>query len=157
MSRGECDWLAEKASTAAQWTEIGAYCGRSTLCVALHLPKGGSLRIIDTNLGTISRSGQTLFTTYLEIVQRRPDLEIIMARIDSAVAASRLPDSDVVFLDGAHHYEQVSADIRAWGPKCRLLCGHDFNPPDWPGVVQAVKELIPCYAVVAGSIWERQI
>jgi hypothetical protein len=67
-------------------------------------------------------------------LDRRPSLE----------AAASVPDGwlDIVFLDGDHRYEAITADIRAWLPKVKkggVLCGHDFTP-GWPGVIQAVQE-----------------
>ena len=53
---------------------------------------------------------------------------------------------DMVYLDGAHDYENVCADIRCWWKKVRvggLLCGHDYNNDDCPGVARAVNELLP--------------
>ena len=153
MTRDECEWLAGIAKTAQSWTELGAYCGRSMLCVGLHLPRGASLRIVDSCLGFILRAGQTLFTTYLELQQQRSDLDIILVKMDSSKSAEILPDSDVVFVDAGHNYEQVSADIAAWKPKCRRLCGHDFNRHGWPDVVRAVREHVPDFQNPTGSIW----
>jgi predicted O-methyltransferase YrrM len=50
---------------------------------------------------------------------------------------------DFVFLDANHSYEFISKDIAAWLPKIKkggILAGHDYDPKDWPGVIQAVKE-----------------
>ncbi len=50
---------------------------------------------------------------------------------------------DFVYIDGLHTYEAVKADIEGWYPKVkknRLICGHDFNPIKWIGVVKAVNE-----------------
>jgi hypothetical protein len=53
-----------------------------------------------------------------------------------------VPDVDMVLLDGDHEYEGVVADIEAWLPKARkLLCGHDYGHPDYPGVARAVDEI----------------
>jgi hypothetical protein len=104
-------------------------------------------------LGTIIRAGQTLFTTFAELRQWRPDLELVLACLDSAKAASVLPESDVVFVDAGHGYQSVAADIQCWRPKCRLLCGHDFNEKDWPEVVSAVRKYFPTVANPVGSIW----
>ena len=50
---------------------------------------------------------------------------------------------DFIYIDGLHDYESVKEDLNAWWPKLKqkkLLCGHDYNPHKWPGVVQAVEE-----------------
>jgi hypothetical protein len=55
-----------------------------------------------------------------------------------------------MFLDGDHEYEAVVADIKAWLPKARrLLCGHDYGHPDYPGVARAVDELFADRVVLA--------
>ena len=46
---------------------------------------------------------------------------------------------DWVFLDAAHDYESIKADIAAWGLLCTVLGGHDFCA-GWPGVMRAVTE-----------------
>lgn len=47
---------------------------------------------------------------------------------------------DFVFIDAAHDYESVRADIEAWMPKTRgIIAGHDYIPT-YPGVMQAVDE-----------------
>jgi len=48
---------------------------------------------------------------------------------------------DILFLDAAHDYENVSKDLRNWYPKIKqggILAGHDYSP-GWP-VVIAVDE-----------------
>lgn len=56
---------------------------------------------------------------------------------------------DLVYIDAAHDYESVKADIEAWLPLLRdggILCGHDFDVCNnagevmFPGVRQAVEE-----------------
>lgn len=77
-------------------------------------------------------------------VERR---EIVVA--DSVAAACRVQAGslDFVFVDGAHHYEGVIRDLRAWWPRVRpdgLFCGHDYaHPRDKRGifgVARAVHE-----------------
>ncbi|WP_197441425.1 class I SAM-dependent methyltransferase [Thalassoglobus neptunius] len=153
MSRLECEWLAGIAATVNSWTELGAYCGRSMLCVGLHLPKKATLQVVDISLGTVSRAGQTLFTTFVELRQKRPDLNIVLARMDSVAAAELLKDSEVVFVDANHNYENVVNDITAWRSKCRILCGHDWNQKEWPTVVRAVRRCVPNVSNPTGSIW----
>ncbi len=69
----------------------------------------------------------------------------------------------MVFLDGDHEYEGVAADIEAWYPKTqKLLCGHDYNHPDYPGVAKAVDEIFGHRMASAGpgnlqAIWTVRI
>jgi hypothetical protein len=62
----------------------------------------------------------------------------------SVEAASEVEDAwaDFVFVDAAHSYEAVKADIAVWQPKVRTggwFGGHDYHPSH-PGVVKAVDE-----------------
>lgn len=68
---------------------------------------------------------------------------------------------DIVFVDGGHHYEECKGDILGWLPHIReggFMLIHDYlkegipfdpngpHPKNWPGVDQAVQELlIPDY------------
>lgn len=50
---------------------------------------------------------------------------------------------DFCFIDARHTYDSVNEDIFLWGSKVReggLICGHDYNHPNFPGVTQAVNE-----------------
>jgi cephalosporin hydroxylase len=65
-------------------------------------------------------------------------------RMDSLSAASTYENGslDFVFIDAAHDYENVKADIKAWLPKVKgggYLAGHDY--PAWDGVTMAVNEI----------------
>ncbi|MRS02168.1 class I SAM-dependent methyltransferase, partial [bacterium] len=65
---------------------------------------------------------------------------------------------DMVFIDAAHDYDNVRADIAAWYPKVRLggmLAGHDYEE-NWPGVIQAVNEfaIVNNYnVIISGNSW----
>ena len=62
----------------------------------------------------------------------------------STQAAESIKDGelDIVFIDAAHDYDNVWADIDAWYPKVRnggLITGHDFNHK-FIGVQRAVAD-----------------
>ncbi len=70
-------------------------------------------------------------------------------RRDSLAAAAEMPPAslDFVYIDAAHEYEPVRADIEAWHSRVRpggLLCGHDyydgFRSGAMYGVARAVDE-----------------
>jgi len=65
----------------------------------------------------------------------------------SEEAAKAIPNNslDFVFLDGNHSYEYVKKDIKIWTKKIRIggiLAGHDVDNVNFPGVRQAVDELL---------------
>ena len=141
IGREELDYLCQMATEVSSWTEIGTYCGRSFYAVGLHLPKDSFLQVIDNNLGTILRANQTLLTTYTQLVHVRPDLRISMHRMRSW-DCENVADTEAVFIDGNHTYEHVKRDIEIWSKKSRLLLGHDYGYPGYPGVQQAVDEAV---------------
>lgn len=66
-------------------------------------------------------------------------------------------DIDITFIDAAHDYESVKADIRRWYPFVReggVLAGHDFNHK-WPGVQRAIAECFDLMQIGVGpdSVW----
>jgi hypothetical protein len=88
-------------------------------------------------------------------------------RLPSVEAAALFPDGylDVVFLDGAHDYDNVMADFKAWLPKVRkggYLSGHDYHVGgNYFGLVAAVEESVKenglkleCYP---GKVWACKI
>ncbi|HEX2747523.1 MAG TPA: class I SAM-dependent methyltransferase [Verrucomicrobiales bacterium] len=67
---------------------------------------------------------------------RRPSLEAVSLYLDRSL--------DFVFIDAAHDYGSVRADILAWLPKVKrggVLAGDDYGE-QWPGVEKAVSECI---------------
>ena len=77
---------------------------------------------------------------------------------DSVEAAAEVADGclDLVFIDADHSYEGCKADIIAWRPKLKpggWLMGHDYCPQSFPGVVQAVDELVPGAKIDVDFVW----
>lgn len=60
---------------------------------------------------------------------------------DSFYAAYTDASPALIFLDADHSYEATRADI-LWAKEAHagIICGHDYNSPNCPGVVQAVDE-----------------
>lgn len=151
MTRRELLWLCDIAANSTSYTEIGVYCGRSFAAVALSLPQGALLQAVDITLGEQRVDGITFGDVLNHVSNQRPDLKLILVKDSAELAASYLRNTDVAFIDAGHKYEDTVAEIAAWRPKCHTLCGHDWNPTSWPGVVQAAQEAGG--RQVAGSIW----
>lgn len=169
----ELEWLARQASRCQRVAEVGAWMGRSTVAMAENLPPGGVLYAVDTWKGTpvehdkwlAGKPEAWLMDTFGENVGKElfaPPAYKVRALQEPSVEASeyltgRVPGGfDMIFIDAAHDYENVCADIRAWRKLLKpggLLCGHDFDKGR-PGVVRAVRELVPDVRFAfAGSIW----
>lgn len=172
-SEAELRWLAEQASTRRRVVEIGAWMGRSTYAMALHMADDAHLYAVDTWRGTQGEHDTELagkpedwllerFVHYVGLERIEYPHKVRPCRMESTAAADYLGlgsyqmTFDMIFIDAAHDYESVKADILAWRPLLApggLLCGHDYDAGR-PGVVRAVRELIPNHtAVRVGSLW----
>jgi len=171
MDETELAYLAQLAETHTAILEVGSWCGRSARSLADNTL--GHVWCVDTwadnSYGNapaeITGQPDWLFNEF-----RRYHADTIAAdkvrpvRATSVQAASILAQAgatfDLVFIDGGHNYEDVIADINMWRPLLQpggVLCGHDLYPqgPFWPGVLQAVNELVVNYTVT-GTIWTAQ-
>lgn len=143
--------LAVKASTCKNVAEIGCWRGRTTRVLCDNCP--GTVYAIDTWEGspelmnelnfmrTVTGDREWLFNEFLMNMNDAKNLKIL--RSLSLDAAKSFPDKffDMVFLDAAHDYQSVRADIFAWYPKVvsgGLLLGDDY---ECPHVRRAVDEL----------------
>lgn len=160
MQPAELEWLAEQAASHCVIAEIGSYKGRSTR--ALLDNTTGLVYAIDDFEGPreIEISKRSfIFDTFLENTQgTRGRLSIIKADHRNLPPIDFQPD--MVFIDGAHEYEPVKADIEFWLPRIKpggLICGHDYW--EWfPGVRAAVDECVPGFQVAPNTtIWHRTV
>lgn len=139
--------LREAARTAALdahpviAAEIGAYVGRSTICLVggLQARGGGHLYSIDTfNLvddqqakfcGNLARAGIESMVTPVH------------ARSHDAVES--VPDDVrfvVLYIDGSHEYEDVKLDVADWVPRVHPGGTVIFNDPFWRTVAHAIRD-----------------
>lgn len=86
---------------------------------------------------------------------------IKVMRLESTEAARLFPNGylDMVFIDAAHLYDSVVADINAWKPKVKkngILSGHDYSS-GWPEVVKAVDDIFGKPSRLSGGVWWTRI
>ena len=52
---------------------------------------------------------------------------------------------DFIYIDASHRYEDVKRDIESYLPKLKkdgIISGHDYHEERWPGVTNAVNEIL---------------
>jgi precorrin-6B methylase 2 len=50
---------------------------------------------------------------------------------------------DFIYIDGCHTYEAVKQDIELWQDRVdKCICGHDYWPKKFDGVIKAVNECL---------------
>jgi Tfp pilus assembly protein PilF len=142
------------------FVEVGAWLGRSTAYLASqtrHRPI--KLYVVDTWRGSGGRDAKSdkvhqrilesnngdVFELFLANVAKCGLLHyVVPLRMLSSQAVQLFPEYsiDFCFLDAAHDYDSVNADLVAWFPKVRhggIIAGDDYHT-DWPGVRKAVDE-----------------
>jgi Methyltransferase domain len=166
MTQEELEWLATEASrlSVTRIAEIGSWMGRSTRAFADNIAPDGIVYAVDTwkgspECGTMDKLPVDWIYDQFRLNLRDLDGRIRAMKAPSVEAAAAYPAPeprfDLVFIDADHSYESVKADILAWRPLVRhggILSGHDYSTA-WPGVIQAVTELVPGAKRGAGSIW----
>jgi len=145
LLRVEAEWLYDAAAGMKSILEIGSWMGRSTyvLCSACK----GIVVAVDHFLGSpehqdLIRAGQNPLVNFLANVGHFENLIALKIPSEIAAAIVCMPRSfDMVFIDGAHEYEDVIADLNLWGMRAQtLLCGHDGN---YKSIERALAERFP--------------
>jgi hypothetical protein len=150
MFTEELEWLADKAKDMDSVVEIGSWKGRSTVTLCKSCP--GMVWAIDP--------WRDCMDAYDEFIRNtKKTVDLIIMRMPSLRAVHLFPEKsvDMVFIDGNHDYKFVKGDILAWTPVARkLICGHDYNHPDYPGVRHAVDKYVGDTEVYK-TIWYKTL
>jgi predicted O-methyltransferase YrrM len=158
LEEEEADLLIATATRAllslpghAALVEIGSYCGRSTVAIASVIQALGSsarLHAIDPHEGALTADGSARTAPTLRRLQENLEREgladavRIIAQRSSDVAWDQ--PVRMLFIDGLHDYESVSADFRHFDPHVvgdGLVAFHDYADY-WPGVKALVDEVV---------------
>jgi hypothetical protein len=150
----------------AKFVEVGVWKGRSISYLAVEVinaNKNQKIYAVDTWAGSeehidpsntnfnpeLLNDPDWLYNLYLQNIEPAKDI-ITSIRKPSLEAVNDFEDEslDFVFIDAAHDYENVKADILAWLPKLKktgILAGHDY----WPGdpVQIAVDEIFSSFKI----------
>ncbi len=146
-------WLVAQIPKGGKFVEVGCWMGKSIAAFAEFSKQFGNnvaMFVADTFDGKPDSNEQALileacggsvrskFMANMEALGIEP--YVIESKSTSASKVFQDGELDAVFIDAAHDYESVLADISAWYPKVKkdgILAGHDFNEP---GVNKAVYD-----------------
>lgn len=129
---------AKEIPNHGTYLEIGTWRGGSVLCAFL------ATQLSKTSISFITidrKSDEVLFEA------TRPISDVRLIRFPSDLAKDKILDNsiDLLFIDGAHHYEQVKRDMLNYWPKIKvggILLGHDYSRQKLHrGVVKAAREI----------------
>lgn len=160
--------MVKTAPETSWFVEVGSWKGRSAAFMCVEIANSGkAIRFdcVDTWQGSSEHqagggcedvdciTGQ-LMQRFLENMEPAQG-QFTPLQMNSLQAAKLYKDAslDFVFIDAAHEYESVRADILAWLPKIKsggYLAGHDYFMAD---VIKAVKETIPQAQPYHPSCW----
>lgn len=159
--------VVEQASSGQHFVEIGSYKGRSSAFMAVEIALSGkSIKFdcVDTWQGSEEHQAgeqfedadvvnNRLYDVFLKNMEPVKDY-FTPVRATSLEAATLYKDNslDMVFIDAAHDYDNVLADILAWAPKVKsggIISGHDWHHPP---IKKAVAETLGQVNSI-GSCW----
>ena len=155
-----------EAINPAHFVEVGAWKGRSSAYMIVEIINSGKdikFDVVDTWKGSDEEAhkndlyvqSDSLYDLFISNL--KPVEKYYTPKRMTSIEASKLYEDnslDFVLLDAGHTYEDVKADILAWLPKVKkraVLTGDDYRE-EWPGVIQAVEELIPT-RTIQGYNW----
>ena len=137
--------------------EIGTLFGFSTIVLAMAKAKSQRLLTVDkyiwNPLGISSQAHELATRAVLRDACTHHNVEIIRQDKDVFYKNYQNQRPGLFFCDANHGYRETLEDLtwaRAVG--ARIICGHDYDPKEFPEVVRAVRELDGPSKVV-GSIF----
>lgn len=153
--------LIERVPTRNLMVEVGSLAGFSTRIFSLYFDKVISVDpyIPNYDKDDINANHERLMIAKdIFTIRFFDDPKVKQIRKKSTEASTEfgLNSIDFIYLDAGHDYKSVRDDIQAWLPKLKtsaFIAGDDY---DWPGVRQAVEDLLPEHEVISGR-WIAKI
>jgi predicted O-methyltransferase YrrM len=161
---GWCDFrdlytaFAKKLQDGDVFVEVGAWKGQSIIHLAQRLQdqeKTVKIYAVDTFSGDSDTGFADVFKQFDANVQAAGcGRNIIAVALPSIMGATGFDDASLagVFIDAAHDYRSVSADLKAWLSKVKkggIFAGHDIDCPD----VQRALDDAGIQYVTVGRCW----
>jgi len=129
--------MVNRFPSESLFVEVGSYQGKSIVYLdSVQKELGKKMQLVAVDHFTGQSDGMLE-----KFIYNVKDIDVNIMVGDSVEFAEDFEDSsiDLLFIDAAHDYESVKADIEAWLPKVRgVIAGHDY--PAYPGVMKAVDE-----------------
>ena len=159
---GWCDFrdlytaFAKKLQNSDVFVEVGAWKGQSIIHLAQRLQdqeKSAHLFAVDTFQGDADTGKADIHDEFLNNVERA-SIRVDSLKDDSVMASCFFKDAECagVFIDAAHDYDSVFADLNAWLPKVKeggIFAGHDIDSSD----VQRALDDAGIQYVTVGRCW----
>jgi len=149
--------LVRGASPDGPIIEIGTLFGWSTKVLAMAKSVGQPLITVDKYIwnpwGLTPEEHQWLANRLLSDASCKLNVEQVVMDKNEYYATYSGERPAFVFMDAVHDYEETRSDIQfAKRVDAGIICGHDYDVTDFPGVVKAVDEFGgPAKRV--GSLW----
>ena len=157
MGEQELRFLAHAAAECETIIELGTYRGRSTRamldCSSAHI------WCVDTWDYKICTEKDLRIFKEQVISDMLDRVTIMQMTTREALEVLRGKLFDMVFIDAGHSYENAKFDILGYRPLVKpggIYCGHDYYITPFPGVYEAVNELVPDFKL-EGIIWWTRI
>lgn len=136
--------------------EVGAYKGRSTLCLAQTIRESGKdikIHVVDTFAGNEQVMSLDILKEFTDNLCPYKDLlGSVSIGTSDEIAEDWGVTLDAVYIDASHDYKSVCNDIDSWLPHVRIggyMGGHCY---DWASMRKAVDERFDT-VVQKGNSW----
>jgi len=164
MRDTELQFLYNEALKCNSVLEIGSYKGKTThaLCTACK----GQVTAVDIWQKDVAAAsynptdpltGNIIYDEFIKNVGHFPNLRILKMWSTEAKQLLKQQKFDMIFIDADHAYEAISSDLDCWTENAtKIICGHDYEHRDYPGVKKAVDERFKIDGVI-DFIWYKYI
>lgn len=128
--------------------EIGSFVGKSTVFFAERCDKVIAIEpfnaldncdYLDDDMKTLAKNQRAEFD---KNTARFNNIVVLPSSSKKAIDEFEELEADMVFIDGAHDYDNVKLDIGMWFNRAKIvICGDDYSEW-WPDVRKAVDEML---------------